>query len=542
MSVGMLPPAVLDLGLRSYLQEAVHDSESTLHNIVENTIDGLVVVDPEGYIVMWNPGQERITGVMAAEALGMPIWDMVWALTPAPRRDAAYHTDLCRNLQRTLQVVDGDTFTRAYELEIARPSGELRIVQQFAFALSYDQGESRNRRLGWIFHDVTEFRQVAIKLLRRDAELSLLHRINGVLASSADLEQLRKAILGEVLQLQQAAAVSIWLADETTGDLTCVQSLDQTGGPALATSLARWQSIVQHVAVNGQFLVETDLCAAAHSLDAGRCPSIAPQMGGRALVGVPIKFRDKVLGALLLVHEHPPCISAAASNVLESIATAAGAAFENVRLYEKAQELALLQERQRLAADLHDAINQSLFSAGLIADSLPLLIERDPAEAAACLQNLRLLLHGAAADLRAVLAELQPSLICRADFGDLLTNLAAGYTGRTSTTVAVKIGARMTFAPGTQAALYRLCREAIANIAKHANATQVWVELAQKPGGIQILIRDNGRGMEPGCVPSGHFGLLLMQQQAAEAGAEFHIASEIGHGTEIAVFIPDLNR
>ena len=119
--------------------------------------------------------------------------------------------------------------------------------------------------------------------------------------------------------------------------------------------------------------------------------------------------------------------------------------------------------------------------------------------------------------------------------------MRAGYTGRTSTTVAVKIGARLTFAPRTQANLYRVCREAIANIAKHADATQVWIDLVPKRGGVQIRIRDNGCGMDVNAIPPGHFGLLLMQQQAAEIGAELNIASTIGIGTDIVVFIPALN-
>lgn len=537
MSEGMPPTPVLDFVLRSYLQEAVYDSESKLHNIVDNSIDGFVMVDPEGYIVMWNPGQERITGVSAGEALGTPVWDMVWALTPETRRDPAVHARTCRRLHSALEAANSDLFTRAVELEIERPSGELRIVQQFAFVVSagfavhsmpHSGGES-DRRLGCIFHDVTDFRQVAVNLLRRNAELNLLHRINGILASSIDLEQVRKTVLKEVLQLQQAAAASIWLADECTGAMVCAQSLDHAGGTVPASALAHWRPLVAGVAASGEFAVEPDLPTTLRRPDTGM------------LVCVPIKFGDRILGVLLLVHEHPVLTTAAEVNVLESIATAAGAAFENVRLYQKAQELALLQERQRLAASLHDAINQSLFSAGLIADSLPRLIERNPAAAAGSVQDLRLLLRGAAADLRSVLAELQPSLIDRADFGDLLSSLAAGYTGRTATTVAVKIGARLTFPSRTQAALYRLCREAISNIAKHADATQVSVELAQTNGGVQILIRDNGCGMDLGCIPSGHFGLLLMQQLAREANAEFHIASAIGHGTEIAVLIPDLN-
>lgn len=538
MLEGMPPPPVLDLVLRSYLQEAAYDSESELHNIVENSIDGFVMVDPAGYIVMWNPGQERITGVSASEALGTPVWDMVWALTPELRRDPAAHACTCRRLHSALGFVNGDFLTRALELEIERPSGELRIVQQFAFVMSTgltahtvpNSGGESGRRLGCIFHDVTDFRQVAVNLLRRNAELNLLHRINGVLASSIDLEQVRKTVLKEVLQLQHATAASIWLADECTGALACVQSLDHAGGAVPASALAQWRPLVTGVVARGEFALVPDRPTALRRRDEG------------TLVCVPIKFGDRILGVLLLVHDHPVVTTAAEADVLESIATAAGAAFENVRLYQKAQELALLQERQRLAASLHDAINQSLFSAAWIADALPRLIERDPAGAAASVQDLRLLLRGAAADLRSVLAELQPSLIEHADFGDLLSTLAAGYTGRTSTTVAVKIGAKLTFPARTQTNLYCLCREAISNIAKHADATQVWVELARKPHGVQLRIRDNGRGMDLGSIPPGHFGLLLMQQQAAEVGAEFHITSAVGHGTELSVFIPEWNQ
>ncbi len=538
MLEGLPPSPVLDLVLRSYLQEAVYDSASELHNIVENSIDGFVMVDPEGYIVMWNPGQERITGVSAGEALGTPVWDMVWALTPELHRDPAAHARTCRRLHSALEVVNGDCFTRALELEIERPSGELRIVQQFAFVVSTgltahsvpDSSGESGRRLGCIFHDVTDFRQVAVNLLRRNAELNLLHRINGVLASSIDLDQVRKTVLKEVLELQHATAASIWLADECTGALVCAHCLDRAGGSVPAYVLAQWRPLVAGVAADGEFALVPDLPTTLRRPDEG------------TLVCVPIKFGDRILGVLLLVHDHPVLTSAAEVNVLESIATAAGAAFENVRLYQKAQELALLQERQRLAASLHDAINQSLFSAAWIADALPRLIERDPNGAAASVQDLRLLLRGAAADLRSVLAELQPSLIEQADFGDLLSALAAGYTGRTSTTVAVKIGARLTFPSRIQTNLYCLCREAISNIAKHADATQVWVELTRKCNGVLLRIRDNGHGMDLGSIPPGHFGLLLMQQQAAEVGAEFHITSAVDQGTEICVFIPEWSQ
>lgn len=372
----------------------------------------------------------------------------------------------------------------------------------------------------------------AIELLGWGAESNFLNRINAELASSPDVERVRKTILKDVLELLQASAAWIWLVDDATGALVCVQSLDHSGGPA--PHVAEWQALAESVVTGGQPLVVPTLAAGAllgegvfHA--AGSHP---------ASVFVPINSRGRILGVLLLVHTRAQSTIAAEIRFFESVAAATGAAFENLRIYQKAQELVLLQERRRLAASLHDAINQSLFSAGLIADALPRLVERDTARAAQSVQDLRTLLRGTVADLRALLGELQPSLITTTDFGDLLGTLATGYTGRTSTTVAVKIGAKVTFTPETQETLYRLCREAVTNIAKHADATQVWIELAPKSEGIEIVIRDNGRGMDRDMIPTGRFGLSMMEQQAAWIGAEFRIVSQIGHGTKVAVFVP----
>jgi signal transduction histidine kinase len=103
----------------------------------------------------------------------------------------------------------------------------------------------------------------------------------------------------------------------------------------------------------------------------------------------------------------------------------------NAELYEHAQALAALQERQRLARNLHDAVNQSLFSAGLIAEVLPRLWERDPDEGRRSLEDLRRLTRGAQADMRLLLAELRPSTLTDAELGDLLRLLGNALAGRT---------------------------------------------------------------------------------------------------------------
>src|SRR5690606_30269965 len=111
----------------------------------------------------------------------------------------------------------------------------------------------------------------------------------------------------------------------------------------------------------------------------------------------------------------------------------------NAELYAQAQELAVLEERQRLARNLHDAVNQSLFSAGLIAEVLPRLWEQDQDEARRSLEDLRKLTRAATAEMRALLAELVPSTLTDAELGDLLILLGNAFTGRTNTPAQVTV-------------------------------------------------------------------------------------------------------
>jgi len=228
----------------------------------------------------------------------------------------------------------------------------------------------------------------------------------------------------------------------------------------------------------------------------------------------------------------------------------------NAELYEQARALAALQERQRLARNLHDAVNQSLFSAGLIAEVLPRLWERDPVEARQSLEDLRRLTRGALAEMRGLLAELRPSVLTDSSLGDLLRQLANAFTGRTNVATRVTIAGEHVLSPGLQVALYRICQEALNNIAKHAGANRVAIEwlchagaarLSSSPehpgspqdivvSSLEMRIRDDGRGFNTGQpAASGHYGLDMMRERAEAVGAQLVVTSWPGHGTEIII-------
>jgi two-component system nitrate/nitrite sensor histidine kinase NarX len=258
--------------------------------------------------------------------------------------------------------------------------------------------------------------------------------------------------------------------------------------------------------------------------------------GVRAWLWVPLAVKGRLIGGLGIAHARPGYFTTHHSDLALSMADQVAITMVNAELVEHAQGLAALQERQRLAQNLHDAVNQSLFSAGLIAEVLPRLWEREPDEARRSLEDLRRLTRGALAEMRALLAELRPATLTDAELGDLLRLLGNAFTGRTNIPVAVTVHGEGSLPAETQVAVYRICQEALNNIAKHAKASQVEVTVRHSPDALELHLRDNGSGFVTSeSTPSGHYGLGMMQERAETVGGVLTVSSQPGQGTEITL-------
>ena len=258
--------------------------------------------------------------------------------------------------------------------------------------------------------------------------------------------------------------------------------------------------------------------------------------GMQSWMWVPLAVRGRIIGGVGIAETRKNYFTAHHADLALSVANQAAITMVNAELYEDAQTLAVLEERQKLARNLHDAINQSLFSAGLIAEVLPRLWEREPDEARRSLEDLRRLTRGALAEMRSLLVELRPSALTDTDLGDLLRLLGNAFTGRTNIPVAVTVTGEGTLPSEAQVVLYRICQEALNNIAKHAKASQVKIDVRHEPGTLELHIRDDGRGFDSSeQTPAGHYGLSMMRERAETVGALLTVTSRPGHGTEIAI-------
>lgn len=257
--------------------------------------------------------------------------------------------------------------------------------------------------------------------------------------------------------------------------------------------------------------------------------------GVKAWMWVPLAVKGRVIGGIGVAHTDPDRFTTHDADLALIVANQAAITLVNAQLYEQAQTVATLEERQRLAQNLHDAVNQSLFSASLIAEVLPRLWEKKPDEGRQSLEDLRRLTRGAMAEMRGLLVELRPLVLTDSELGDLLRQLGDALTGRTNIPVTVTIKGQGSLPAEVQVALYRLCQEGLNNIAKHAGASQVEINLQYEAGVIELRIGDDGCGFNPAHLSAGHHGLSIMRERAKAIGATISIISQPNHGTEIII-------
>lgn len=261
--------------------------------------------------------------------------------------------------------------------------------------------------------------------------------------------------------------------------------------------------------------------------------------GVQSWMWVPLAAKGQILGGLGIAHKELDYFTVHHSDLAQTVANQAAITMVNAQLYEHAQMYATLQERQRLARNLHDAVNQSLFSANLIAEILPRLWEKDPEDGKRSLEKLHRLTSGAMAEMRMMMAELRPITIMDNDLGDLIKLLSDAFTGRSNIPVQLSINEKAPLPTDVKVFIYRICQESLNNIAKHSKASEVQITISIQDNQIVFVISDDGCGFDINQISAGHYGISIMKERADTIGAKLIVTSHLGHGTSIEVLWPN---
>ena len=257
----------------------------------------------------------------------------------------------------------------------------------------------------------------------------------------------------------------------------------------------------------------------------------------RSMIVAPMAVGGQLIGVLVAESATPGLFDAGHLERLGAVADQAAAAISNARLFERTAEMAAVDERQRLARELHDSVSQTLWSAALLAGTLA-EVEFEDDEVASNVALIKTLTRGAVAEMRTLLLELRPHALEEASLDELIDQLIAGLESRKNVSVDADLAEAVPVSTETKLALYRIAQEALNNISRHAEATEVTATLSLRSKTVILNITDNGRGFPTPDPRSDRLGLSIMRERAADIGAELTVTSHEGRGTEVQVIAP----
>src|SRR6266496_4400997 len=255
-------------------------------------------------------------------------------------------------------------------------------------------------------------------------------------------------------------------------------------------------------------------------------------------MAVPLILRDQVSGMLVLTSSQEQAFTEHHATLALAIANQAAIAIENARLYEQAQELAALEERQKLARELHDSVSQALYGIALGLHTARLQLDRAPRALPESLDYLLSLAEAALAEMRALIFELRPESLEREGVVAALARQGAALQARHDMLVQTDLCEEPALPLTVKQELYRIAQEAMHNTVKHARASQVDLVLRRTANAVILEVRDDGVGFDPlGSFP-GHLGLLSMQERVSHLGGILQIESAPGQGTHLLAQVP----
>lgn len=251
---------------------------------------------------------------------------------------------------------------------------------------------------------------------------------------------------------------------------------------------------------------------------------------------VPLRIGNRVIGTLDILSTEKNAFNPDDVLVVQSLGDQIAIAIENARLYDRSRELGVLEERNRMARELHDSMNQSLYSVILFtgaarneadqvgSQAIQNLLERAENMAKQALKEMRLLVY-----------ELRPLELEEKGFLGALQQRLDTVEGRAGIDVELKINQQAPLPVYLEDALFRIVQEALNNIIKHSNATKVTIEMDINEEACNMRIIDNGIGFDPASIQTRHgMGLLNMRERAEELGGKLFINSVPLQGTEVA--------
>jgi signal transduction histidine kinase len=379
---------------------------------------------------------------------------------------------------------------------------------------------------------VTLLESQQAQLERRVREVSALVKSSALITSMLNLDRLLTLILEQLAEVVQYDRASIMMLFDRRLRIIAGQGFRRPDDIVGVTFDPRQNTLTRRMLDGGQPVVLQDVRSEPGFI-------ADPDDPTRSWIGVPLMVRNEVIGALALDTNQPSFYDEEDGQTVLAFANQAAVAIENARLYDRSREQDILQERNRLARELHDSLSQALFSMVLNAEAANLFFDVDPSKAREQITLLYETANASLKDMRTLIFELRPADLEQEGLAAVLTKHAKLVGERNGLHILVDVKGQRRLPLNIEKALYRIAQEALNNVVKHARATEAKISLRSQDDWVYMTIEDNGIGIEPGTNKPNTLGLASMSERAEQIGGDFSIGlSAEGRGTIVTVRVP----
>jgi PAS domain S-box-containing protein len=493
--------------------------------VVAHARDGIVTINDNGVVESFNPAAERIFGYTAAELLGRPLVLLV------PQRHREAHEHALANLSKVSESRDTERSLETY--------GQRKDGTEFPMELSVATWKVREGRYHTaVLRDITARKQAEEALRTYTNQLEAVRAVATEITRELELSRLLNLITRRAAELFQATGGSVLLWDEQAQQLS-PQAWYGFGDWFKSVRLQLGEGFAGTIAQRRQGLI-VHHCSASPDAFA----DFSQNLGMSALVGQPLMYHDRLLGVIAVGNVGTERVFTEQDlQMLGLFADQAAIAIENARLYGEIQSLAVVQERQRLAREMHDSVAQSL---SLLHLQLAKMQEGQAAadsRLTASLREVTAITENAYDELRQSIYGLRTMVSRGLGWVATLDEYLHEFSTRTGIKVTLEIadGLPAELPPATEVQLVRIVQEALANVRKHAGTDHARVSLQPEERSVRVTIEDDGRGVQPEAdtaIKQSHFGLEIMRERAESLGGKLTIESTPGHGTRIVATLP----
>ncbi|MEW5957659.1 MAG: GAF domain-containing sensor histidine kinase [Chloroflexota bacterium] len=376
---------------------------------------------------------------------------------------------------------------------------------------------------------------------RRNRELFILHQIAAALNGEVNLDQALQTALAKVAELFDLHTGWIFLKRQESDKfyLAATQNLP----PALAKDSCRLMAgscycldSYKAGGLDRKDRVNVITCSRLDGLVAGTD-------GLRYHASIPLCAHQKHLGVLNVAsaESHWWVSSAEILRLLHTVGDLLSLAIERAYLFEQSTQLGVIQERNRLAREIHDTLAQSLTGIALHLETADAMLETnaDRQRVRQTVQKALTLTQASLEEARRSVLDLRAAPLAERNLVEALAALAQDFIDKEKRPVNLNvIGGSRPLPVRIEGGLYRIAQEGLTNIARHAEARHVNLDLTITPAQVQLVIEDDGQGFDPAQVSPGHFGLIGLNERVKLLGGQLHLESSPGSGVRLEVVIP----